>query len=90
VESLRQKLAEVPRLRRELADARAALGELEEALAWDTHRVADRYTLGRPDGGDKEFSNELKGAWERVSLLQKRYSDLQVRLSPSLPWSVST
>ena len=39
VDALRQKLGELPRLRRELADAKAAMAEMEEALAWDTQRV---------------------------------------------------
>eukprot|EP00976_Prorocentrum_cordatum_P109812 1195081-Prorocentrum_minimum.AAC.3 len=57
---------------------------MEEALAWDTHRAADRFTggggMGGKDGGGEGIASELKGAWDRVSLLQKRYSDMQVGL----------
>jgi hypothetical protein len=55
-----------------LASTKAALAELEEALAWDTNR--------RPDPeAPAETASELKAAWERVSLLQKRFTELQVR-----------
>jgi prefoldin subunit 5 len=71
ISALKSKLAELPPLRRELASTKAALAELEEALAWDTNRLAD-------PGAPAETASELKAAWERVSLLQKRFTELQV------------
>lgn len=58
MQALRQKLSEVPRLRRELADTKAALAEMEEALSWDTHRVADKYIMGggAAGGAPAEFA----------------------------------
>eukprot|EP00854_Cymbomonas_tetramitiformis_P028280 gene28280-35035_t len=73
VAALRHKLAEIPRLRRELADAKAACAELEEAVAMDTGRIGDLVHNGNLAG---DFSEELKGAWEKVTVLQRRYAEV--------------
>lgn len=84
--TLREAASEAAYLRRQLSDTKALCAELEGALKRERDAALPQYPF--PDGGDGnettytagELQGEIKSAWERAGVLQKRYHEAQAAL----------
>jgi Ca2+-binding EF-hand superfamily protein len=84
--NLREAASEVTYLRQQLRDTKALCAELEGALTRERDTALPQYPF--PDGGDGgettftagELQGEIKSAWERAGILQKRYHEAQAAL----------
>eukprot|EP00899_Mesostigma_viride_P011439 jgi/Mesvir1/20296/Mv19899-RA.2 len=79
-EEMRQQAAEVPRLRQELADARAALATFQSV---QTSLDRSLVQVKAPGDGvpESEVRKEMKAAWERVNALQRRCDTMAAALA---------
>ena len=83
--SLREAAAEVAYLRQQLADSKALCAELEGALKRERDTALPQYPFPNGDGNEPtytagELQGEIKSAWERAGVLQKRYHEAQAAL----------
>lgn len=77
LESLRTRASNVPKLERDLNDARATVQELKQALA------SGKLGGGSGSSGGRDVSKavgDLKTAWDRVATLQERYTEADEKL----------
>lgn len=84
--NLREAASEVAYLRQQLRDSKALCDELEASLKRERETNVPQYPF--PSGGDgnetsytaSELHGEIKSAWERAGVLQKRYHEAQTAL----------